>query len=121
DKVFGCVVRDVYYALSARTLLLQIYYEQADWDGLEYQLKAYQLFLQRNRHLSQRNRKLYLKFARMLGQLLKLAFSSASLSRSDYEKARQQLYEQIAQQEEVAHKAWLLQRLSIERLDKGIA
>ncbi|MEL6805808.1 MAG: hypothetical protein AAFO91_18735, partial [Bacteroidota bacterium] len=112
---------DVYYALSARTLLLQIYYEQADWDGLEYQLKAYQLFLQRNRHLSQRNRKLYLKFARMLGQLLKLAFSSASLSRSDYQKASQQLHEKIAQQEEVAHKAWLLQRLSIERLDKGIA
>lgn len=112
---------DVYYALSARTLLLQIYYEQADWDGLEYQLKAYQLFLQRNRHLSQRNRKLYLKFARLLGQLLKLAFNRPGLSLRDYGNARQQLYERIAQQEEVAHKAWLLQRLSLGELDKGIA
>ncbi|MEL7342258.1 MAG: hypothetical protein AAGM67_17380, partial [Bacteroidota bacterium] len=112
---------DVYYALSARTLLLQIFYEQADWLGLEYQLKAYQLFLRRNRTLSQRNRKLYLQFARMLGQLLKLESNRMGMSLRDFEESRKRLSLMIDKQEEVAHKVWLLQRLMPQDLDKGPA
>ncbi|MEM6348385.1 MAG: hypothetical protein AAF927_31175 [Bacteroidota bacterium] len=103
---------DVYYVLSARTLLLQIFYDQGEWDSLEYQLKAYQLFLKRNRTISQRNRKLYLNYARYLGLLLKYRDQSILLDKASRNQKHTKLVSDLQGQSELAHKSWLMERLA---------
>jgi len=102
---------DVYYVLSARTLLLQIFYDRGEWDSLEYQLKAYQLFLKRNRTISQRNRKLYLQYARYLGHLLKFRDQSFHLTPKEQATRHQKLLRELQEEVGLAHKTWLMDRL----------
>jgi hypothetical protein len=102
---------DVYYALSARTLLLRIFYDQSDPDDLSYQIKAYQHFLRRNPTLSQRNRQLYLDFARYLKRLFRLREQQHYLEATKYRKNYEALQQALQQQAEVAHRNWLEERL----------
>lgn len=104
---------DVYYALSARTLLLRIFYDQPGQDDLSYQAKAYQHFLQRNNTLSQRNRHLYLQFVRYFKRLVRLREQQQYLDIPKYQKNYRELVGQLAEQKELAHRSWLIERLAL--------
>jgi hypothetical protein len=103
---------DVYYALSARNLLLQIYFDQQDWDALAYQVKAYQWFLRRNSTISRRNRNLHLQFAKFFKRLVRLAEKSSIQSNRSLQQGCDALREELSAQEEIANRSWLLERLN---------
>ncbi|HAP69145.1 MAG TPA: hypothetical protein DCR04_05370 [Flavobacteriales bacterium] len=70
---------DVFYRLDARSILLKSYYELDDADALHYHATAFRSFLNRNRKISDQQRKLYLNLikhtlslSRFSGEITKL-------------------------------------------------
>lgn len=89
---------DVFYRLDARSILLKSYYELDDTDALFYHATAFRSMLNRNRKISDQQRKLYLNLIK----------HTISLSRSVGEKQKIKLIRQrISQNPNVADLKWL--------------
>ena len=89
---------DVFYRLDARSILLKSYFELDDSDALHYHATAFRSFLNRNRKISDQQRKLYLNLIK----------HTLSLSRSAGEKsALQAIQKRITQNPNVADLSWL--------------
>lgn len=102
---------DAYYSLSARNLLLRIFFELKEFDSLSYQITAFEVFLRRNSTISPRNRKLHLNFARHLKKLSKFADSLPFLDVKVIPKRKARLLEQFSSQEEIPNRNWLIEQL----------
>lgn len=97
---------DVFYYLSARDLLLKLYYETQEYDTLHYQIEAYSLYLKRNAALSAAQivpRAAFLRFAKRLARL-----ADSRAPRKQFEA----LAEKIAQAPNVANVAWLREKIA---------
>ncbi|MEZ4825425.1 MAG: hypothetical protein R3C61_03900 [Bacteroidia bacterium] len=79
---------DLYYDLGARTLLLRIYYEMEDYEGLESQIQAFEAYLRRQKTLSLYQREAYrnlLYFTRKLSRIrAEVAFQAPSVSKKRF-------------------------------------
>ncbi|MBV6652796.1 MAG: hypothetical protein KI786_03520, partial [Mameliella sp.] len=62
---------DIHYNLGSRTLLAKIHYEEGTWDALDASLKAFQVFLRRNRSISTKVKTPYTNFIKMLSALVR--------------------------------------------------
>lgn len=102
---------DAYYSLSARNLLLRIFFELKEFESLSYQITAFEVFLRRNSTISPRNRKLHLNFARHLKRLTKFADSLPYLEAKVIPKRKTKLLEQFSSQEEIPSRTWLIEQL----------
>lgn len=102
---------DAYYSLSARNLLLRIFFELKDFESLSYQITAFEVFLRRNSTISPRNRKLHLNFARHLKKLSKFADGLPFLETKTIPKRKAKLLEQFSSQEEIPNRNWLIEQL----------
>ncbi len=60
---------DVHYQLSARQLLVKIYYQNDDLEGLLYTIQAYRHFLKRNREIPKSRLQAHLSFLTLLKSL----------------------------------------------------
>lgn len=96
--------RNVVLALSAKTLLLKIYYEQGEWNMLDSHLQAMSNYIRRQK------KEIYhsahylniINYTRRLHQL------------NPYDKAeRMKLRKRIQKEENLIGKEWLLERLSL--------
>lgn len=89
---------DVFYRLDARSILLKSYYELDDTDALHYHATAFRSMLNRNRKISDQQRKLYLN----------LINHTLSLSRSGADKTKlKTIQARIAKNPNVADLSWL--------------
>lgn len=89
---------DVFYRLDARSILLKSYYELDDTDALFYHATAFRSMLNRNRKISDQQRKLYLNLIK----------HTISLSRAAGEKQKVKLIrERITANPNVADLKWL--------------
>jgi hypothetical protein len=94
---------DVFYRLDARSILLKSYYELDDQDALFYHSAAFRSMLNRNRKISDQQRKLYLNLIK----------HTLSLSRSGGEKSKvRAIKKHIADKPNVADLRWLEQKVS---------
>jgi tetratricopeptide (TPR) repeat protein len=71
DQLRQVEFTDIHYNLGSRTLLVKIYYEQGASDALEACLKAFEVFLRRNRSISTKVKTPYVNFIRLSGALLR--------------------------------------------------
>ena len=110
---------DVYYDLSARSMLLRIFYEMRDDESLKYIFPAFLAFLKRNKRISaihiERHKNL-IRFARKANRIRKrIENTPPDLLKNQIEK----LKEEIAATQKVANINWLkeeLHKLDTERI-----
>ena len=89
---------DVFYRLDARSILLKSYYELDDQDALFYHAAAFRSMLNRNRKISDQQRKLYLNLIK----------HTLSLSRSAGDKPKvKAIKKRIQEKPNVADLRWL--------------
>jgi len=89
---------DVFYRLDARSILLKSYYELDDQDALFYHATAFRSMLNRNRKVSDQQRKLYLNLIK----------HTLSLSRSAGDKPKvKAIKNRIQEKPNVADLRWL--------------
>ncbi|MCF8464540.1 MAG: hypothetical protein K9G41_06855 [Flavobacteriales bacterium] len=89
---------DVFYRLDARSILLKSYYELDDSDALFYHATAFRSMLNRNRKISDQQRKLYLNLIKHTLSLSRAAGNSVKLNA---------IREQISKNPNVADLSWI--------------
>lgn len=101
DQLRQVEFTDIHYNLGSRTLLAKIYYEQEASDALEAALKAFQVFLRRNRSISTKVKTPYVNFIQLTGALLRQLPAS-------YPKLRAK----VEATQPLNNRDWLLAKLS---------
>ncbi len=108
ERAMGLLQRaefdDLSHNLSARRMLLRIYFEQDEREALGSLITSFKNFIYRHRELGTVPRSSYLHLLKFAGRLL-------SLDRHDKE-AIAQLGQEVEATEQVAEKAWLLEFLA---------
>ncbi len=98
--------KDVLNNLDTRRMLLRCYYELNELYALEYLLDSFQKYIQRQKAIGYHKNN-YLNLIRFVRKKLQL---------SEWDRdAMQQLAAEVAQTEQVAEKAWLLEQLTKSR------
>jgi hypothetical protein len=93
---------DVFYRLDARSILLKSYYELDDSDALFYHATAFRSMLNRNRKISDQQRKLYLNLIK----------HTLSLSRASGDSIQlKAIKERVSKNPNVADLSWLETKL----------
>lgn len=95
---------DVYYDLSARSLLLKIYFETEEYDSLLYHIKAFQTYLRRNKQVSGYQRKIYHNLLKLVKKLVKVELQRDPVRA---EEMRSLLQKEIMEVREIADLKWL--------------
>ncbi|GAB4413215.1 MAG: hypothetical protein OHK0039_19900 [Bacteroidia bacterium] len=98
------VFTDVYYDLSARSLILKLYYEAGDYDALDYHSKAFQSYLRRNKQISAAHRRIHRNLIRLTRKLVRARLRSDPADRDLW---RERLGAEIAEVREIADLKWL--------------
>ena len=75
---------DVYYALSARHLLLKCWWSLEDWEAADYAIQAFEGFLRRNKLISKDTQAAHVHFLRVMKKML------AWQDRQSFESAAEQ-------------------------------
>jgi hypothetical protein len=94
---------DVFYRLDARSILLKSYYELDDTDALYYHGTAFQSYLNRNRKISDIQRRLFLNLIKHTISLTKVAGNGSRLKL---------LESRVKENPNVADLRWLEQKIS---------
>lgn len=94
---------DLYYRLDARSILLKSYYELDDGDALFYHATAFRSMLNRNRKISDQQRKLYLNLIKHTLSLFRCAGEGAKV---------RTIKNRIAKNRSVADLSWLEAKLA---------
>jgi lipopolysaccharide biosynthesis regulator YciM len=94
---------DVFYRLDARSILLKSYYELDDSDALYYHATAFRSMLNRNRKISDQQRKLYLNLIKHT-----MTLSQASGDGSTFKT----IQERITKNPNVADLSWLESKIN---------
>ncbi|MEM7659290.1 MAG: hypothetical protein AAF399_24435 [Bacteroidota bacterium] len=102
---------DVYYHLSAKFILLKIYYEQQDDDALDYLIKAFLIFLKRNKQIAGYQIQAYQKLIRLIKKTARLRKQEHKLSASDFVLRWQALHTEVQQTQGIANSRWLKKQL----------
>ena len=98
---------DVHYQLSARQLLLRIYFYEEDMEGILYTIDAFRHFLQRNKEIPKARREYHLHFLRLFKRLSLLRDRLPTYSRQEARQRIQQFHLQLVSSKSLANRAWL--------------
>ncbi|MEL6589913.1 MAG: hypothetical protein AAFQ68_07535 [Bacteroidota bacterium] len=99
--------RDVFYWLSAKTLLIRIYYETAEDLALSFQLENLRLYLHRNRLVSSFQRKVHHNLLRFTRKLLRLREQRDFVEEAVFAERLASLEQQLERTTDVANLSWL--------------
>lgn len=99
---------DVFYYLSARDLLLKIYYETNEYETLRYLLDAYLVYLRRNTTLSKSQKESRFNFIKFTKQLTRIADSNPVTT----QKQRAKLLEALSTTPNTTNLIWLQEKLN---------
>lgn len=103
---------DTYHVISARTLIIKIYFEQKDQDGVLDSCKALEQFLKRNKYIHKTQKEVNLNFLNYLKKTFK-ALNHPIVSKDEKNNVIHKLKTEIEQKDNVANKKWLLEKLNI--------
>ncbi|MEZ4850558.1 MAG: hypothetical protein R3B93_18480 [Bacteroidia bacterium] len=104
-------LQDVYYALGARTLLMKIYYELNEQEGLDSLIHSFRNYLSRNKIVSVYQRKIHLNLIKFVGRLNKIRVKKMILSPYVFKEQTQRLHKRIITTKEITNIGWLLGEL----------
>ena len=102
---------DVYYHLSAKFLLLRIYYEQNDTDGFRYLTQAFLAFLKRNQEISTYQTQAYRNLIRFAQKAFKLRRRSERLLKEEFEVRLEKLKHEISSTKGISNANWLISQI----------
>ncbi|MEO0469380.1 MAG: hypothetical protein AAF206_07165, partial [Bacteroidota bacterium] len=102
---------DVFYDLSARSLLLKLYFENDEDAALTFLLETFRRFLHRNYAISQFQRDIHLNLLRFTRKLYRLREQKDLLTGDVFQQRLQQLKEKMMSTE-VANRSWLAEQMS---------
>lgn len=102
---------DVFYHLSAKSVLLKIYFEQDDSDGLGYLTHAFQGLLRRSRHLTGAHVDNYQNLIRFVKKADRLRRRRPLMDAESYALRLAELTEAVKATPGMVNKSWLLLRL----------
>lgn len=96
--------RDGFDAISSRWLLLKTYHELDEYDALDALTDSFNIYIRRNKVLSQTNKQKYLNAVKFVNKINRLVFTRNK-------KEIDQLEEQLMEAKAIVDKKWLLQKL----------
>lgn len=102
---------DVYYEVSARHLLIKIFYAESDWDTLHYFCIAFEGFLKRNKKISQINRTNHLNFLKVFMRLVRYKLKAFDWDQKRKKVKQQQLMTYFNGLSPVSNRKWLVQQI----------
>lgn len=103
--------RDLYYELGAKTLLLKIYYDLDDLEGLESLLHAFSTFLRRNKHISAYQLRVHQNLIRAVKRVNQLRYRKRLVGEQAFIKQLAALEHTIRQKREITNIGWLLEKV----------
>ena len=103
--------KDVFYHLSARSLMLKLYYETDEDAALEVLLETFRLYLKRNRAISAFQRRIHLNLVRFTKKLHRLREQKGILASESFQERLAKLSNLIHTADEVANRSWLLEQV----------
>ncbi len=101
---------DVYYALSAKSMLLKIYFETEDDEALTYAIQAFDVFLRRNEDISKDHQLIHKNLLRYIRKLSRLRERLPILSSSARATKIDALLEDMTNTRSVANLSWLQEK-----------
>lgn len=106
---------DVFYDLSARAMMLKIYYEWEDDRALESLFDSFRAFLRRNQHISAYQRTVHQNLLRYTQQLHRLRRRRTALPAPAFAAQCDRLARDMDRTREIANINWLHQQLALLR------
>ncbi|MFK7924944.1 MAG: hypothetical protein AB8H47_23505 [Bacteroidia bacterium] len=101
-------IEDDYYELGKRAMILKIYYEQDDRDGLEDQVRSFRAYLSRNKNISEYQRRAHAGLIRFCQRLAKLGAQHTALSQKKFRQSLEALTEQIENTQQITNRDWMM-------------
>ena len=102
---------DVYYHLSAKFLLLRIYYEQYDYDGFQYLTQAFLAFIKRNKEISAYQTQAYRNLIRFARKAFQLKRRRPQLTEDEFQLRLAKLQQEIQLSKGISNANWLLSKI----------
>lgn len=109
SELQGLEFTDVHYQISARILLLKVFYRQEDQEAARYSIKAFEGFLKRNKELPVRLRQSHLMFLTWTKRLLRLQDKKFLLAKKDFLLLYTRFTEGLLKESHVSNKNWLVE------------
>ena len=104
-------IGDVYYQLSARAMILKIYFEQEEEEALEHFFDTFRMFLQRNKDISSYQRQVHLNLVRYTRKLHQLRGRRYRMNAEAFAASLQQLGDQMRERKNIANLSWLEEQI----------
>ncbi len=103
----GVEFTDVYYALSNRSLLLKIFYEQQDDEPLFSLVDSFKTYLNRNKEISVYQRNVHLNLVRLTARAARLRSKKNYINPQQFKLEFQKLKKKIDSTEQITNVSWL--------------
>lgn len=111
DLLINARFDDIFYSLSARHLLLKVFYDQEEFEAFTYQLESFKVYLARNKQISTANKQSNLNFLKVCRRLGALKQSFSYIADKEITKRVKGIEGIIAKYNPLANKVWLQQKL----------
>ncbi|HFA51019.1 MAG TPA: hypothetical protein ENJ95_18565 [Bacteroidetes bacterium] len=105
---------DYFYQFNSRNLLMKIYFEEKEWELLEYLLESFRIFLLRSKEGGSYHRKNNLNLIRMVKKLAKLKEGKYSMDKKRYAGEMKKMKGGIEKNKNILNKKWLLEQIGNE-------
>ncbi len=98
---------DAFYHVAAKLIQLKSYFELDETDAFFALVEAARKYLQRNRQLSEYQKKSNASFLRFATRIYNLRIQRGALTRGEFAQAHRRLSDRLAAAEPLANKEWL--------------
>ena len=102
---------DVFYQLSARTLLIKLYFEMQENESLYYALNAFERFLRRDKRVARGRRESERNFITCCRRLAKLRGRQPLLTKADFLLRKQKLQTRMQAIGKISNLVWLNEKM----------
>jgi hypothetical protein len=109
SELQGLEFTDVHYQISARVLLLKVFYRQEDQEAARYSIKAFEGFLKRNKELPAGLRQSNLHFLTWTKRLLRLQEKKFILNKKDFKSRHEAFMQTLTADRGLSNKSWVLE------------
>ncbi len=99
---------DIFYNLSARSIMMKAAYEEEDFDLLDYCTDSFRAFVLRNKDIATLQKQSHLNFIRFTKTLNKIRIAAVSMNKATYYKELDNLESKVNSSKDVTNKPWLI-------------
>ena len=104
---------DIFYNMSARHLLLKIFFDQDEFEALDYQIESFRIYLMRNKIISASNKSSNINFLKVMRRLSVAKRDKEFVAREISSKRKATIEKAIGRYEPLANKNWLTEKAEV--------